>query len=490
MTKNLKYIFFISCIVAILFPLTTIYLIFPSFKTVLVDNIEDEAVRVAKHFSPIVVSVSGDELKNRDEFAVDLQMLAQQFNIKKIKVFTKSGEVIYSSSPEEIGTINNKSFFHEIVAKGEVYAEVVTKDKESASDTVVTTDVVETYIPIMANSTFIGAFEIYYDITDKLQTLNNVAIRLLKISIILMLIFLISISIIAIKSDREITGISISPLGRKRYRSAVYNISMMAAFLFFGNAIVMLVIHPLEISSSIFEAFFNATLLMLLISPALYFFMVQPLLEHISERKKTEMELRETKQMLEDIAQGITENILVLSKDYKVLWANKTALLESGFSIEEIYGDYCFRVTHHREQPCEPPHDRCPVQDVLKTGASIIYEHIHFDKNNNQRYVEVSAYPITDDEGNIIKFIHISRDISKRKQLEQERERLISELKESFENIKTLKGLIPICASCKKIRDDEGFWSQVETYISEHSDAQFSHGICPDCMKELYPEYL
>jgi hypothetical protein len=62
--------------VAILFPLTTIYLIFPSFKTVLIDNIEDEAVRIAKHLSPIVVSASGDELKNRDEFAVDLQMLA------------------------------------------------------------------------------------------------------------------------------------------------------------------------------------------------------------------------------------------------------------------------------------------------------------------------------------------------------------------------------------------------------------------------------
>jgi len=55
--------------------------------------------------------------------------------------------------------------------------------------------------------------------------------------------------------------------------------------------------------------------------------------------------------------------------------------------------------------------------------------------------------------------------------------------------IKTLRGFLPICASCKKIRDDGGYWSQIEAYISEHSDAKFTHGICPECLKKLYPEY-
>jgi len=73
--------------------------------------------------------------------------------------------------------------------------------------------------------------------------------------------------------------------------------------------------------------------------------------------------------------------------------------------------------------------------------------------------------------------------------LEKERERLISELQEALRNIKTLEGLIPICANCKKIRNDEGFWTHFETYIKEHSDIQFSHGICPECMKKLYPEH-
>jgi DNA repair exonuclease SbcCD ATPase subunit len=85
--------------------------------------------------------------------------------------------------------------------------------------------------------------------------------------------------------------------------------------------------------------------------------------------------------------------------------------------------------------------------------------------------------------------VHISRDITEKKMLEKERERLISELQEALRNIKTLEGLIPICANCKKIRNDEGFWTHFETYIKEHSDVQFSHGICPECMKKLYPEH-
>ena len=61
-------------------------------------------------------------------------------------------------------------------------------------------------------------------------------------------------------------------------------------------------------------------------------------------------------------------------------------------------------------------------------------------------------------------------------------------LRRTLEEVKQLRGLVPICAACKKIRDDSGFWHQVETYISLHTDAQFSHGICPKCAKELYPE--
>jgi len=73
---------------------------------------------------------------------------------------------------------------------------------------------------------------------------------------------------------------------------------------------------------------------------------------------------------------------------------------------------------------------------------------------------------------------------------ERERDRLIQELQAAMASIKTLKGLLPICASCKKIRNDKGYWQQVESYLAEHSEVQFSHGICPDCMVKLYPEFV
>jgi sigma-B regulation protein RsbU (phosphoserine phosphatase) len=78
-----------------------------------------------------------------------------------------------------------------------------------------------------------------------------------------------------------------------------------------------------------------------------------------------------------------------------------------------------------------------------------------------------------------------------RKIQEQDREKdeLIARLQEALENVRKLSGLLPICSSCKKIRDDKGYWKQIEQYISEHSEALFSHGICPDCVKKLYPQY-
>jgi GAF domain-containing protein len=75
-----------------------------------------------------------------------------------------------------------------------------------------------------------------------------------------------------------------------------------------------------------------------------------------------------------------------------------------------------------------------------------------------------------------------------RKHAEEERSRLISELQESLAKVRTLSGLLPICASCKKIRDDKGYWNQIETYIKDRSQAEFTHGICPECAQRLYPQ--
>jgi response regulator RpfG family c-di-GMP phosphodiesterase len=82
----------------------------------------------------------------------------------------------------------------------------------------------------------------------------------------------------------------------------------------------------------------------------------------------------------------------------------------------------------------------------------------------------------------------VRREIMLREKAEEEQKKLIEELQCALDSIKALKGLLPICSSCKKIRDDDGYWQNVEKYIREHSEAQFTHGICPDCAQKLYPE--
>lgn len=135
--------------------------------------------------------------------------------------------------------------------------------------------------------------------------------------------------------------------------------------------------------------------------------------------RETEEELKESKEMLEDIAQGITESILLLSKDFKIRWANKAVLRQTGLSMEELLGSYCYKTTHHREQPCQPPGDPCPVSELLKTGEPQVDEHTHYDINGNKIFVEVSAYPIKNDSGEIVSFVHISKDITTRKKMEE-----------------------------------------------------------------------
>jgi PAS domain-containing protein len=93
--------------------------------------------------------------------------------------------------------------------------------------------------------------------------------------------------------------------------------------------------------------------------------------------------------------------------------------------------------------------------------------------------------PLADEAGNSVGYVGVFRDISERKKSEMEREELIAELKKTLAHVKTLSGLIPICAWCKNVRSDTGYWQSVEQYVRKHSDASFSHGMCPSCAEKF-----
>lgn len=83
----------------------------------------------------------------------------------------------------------------------------------------------------------------------------------------------------------------------------------------------------------------------------------------------------------------------------------------------------------------------------------------------------------------------LAREVEERRSVQISNEQLISELRKANAEVKTLSGLLPVCASCKQVRDDQGYWSQLETYLKKHTEISFSHGLCQDCAHKLYPEY-
>lgn len=133
--------------------------------------------------------------------------------------------------------------------------------------------------------------------------------------------------------------------------------------------------------------------------------------------------------------------------------------------------------------------DREAYRKELAARKSVSAYHIPaMDKDGKPIELESSSRIIEDREGRFLGIAGILRDVTERKRSEAEREKLIQQLRGALAEVRSLSGMLPICSSCKKIRDDKGYWSQIESYISEHSGAEFSHGICPECEKKVYEE--
>ncbi|MGH7254148.1 MAG: PAS domain S-box protein, partial [Nitrospirales bacterium] len=118
------------------------------------------------------------------------------------------------------------------------------------------------------------------------------------------------------------------------------------------------------------------------------------------------------------------------------------------------------------------------------------FETVRFRKDGRRIHVSLTVSPIKAADGGIIGVSKIARNITQRKAAEEERERLLGELREALDHIKTLRGMLPICASCKNVRNDQGYWDHIENYIQEHSEARVTHGICPECYRKLYPHLM
>jgi len=210
----------------------------------------------------------------------------------------------------------------------------------------------------------------------------------------------------------------------------------------------------------------------------------------VGKRRQAEEELRLSEEKFSDITSSLGEGVLVFDESGKLSFINPEAEQLLGWSAEELSGKNIHDVVHYkRSDGTHLAAEDCPNIRMLETGKRVFNDDdAYIRKDGTMLPVSYISTPIFK-QGKVSASVVAFRDITNRKQIEAERERLIVELRDALAKINTLKGMIPICSSCKKIRDDQGFWNSIEKYIMEHSEAEFSHGICPECAKKLYPEY-
>jgi PAS domain S-box-containing protein len=194
------------------------------------------------------------------------------------------------------------------------------------------------------------------------------------------------------------------------------------------------------------------------------------------ERKRGE----EARSRLAAIVESSHDAIIGLSLEGLIVSWNTGAEAIFGYSFEEVIGRPSSALLA-RSQPDE----MTGILKQLKAGHFVRdFEALRHTKVGCDVHVAVSVSPIKNSFGRIIGASMIARNINDQKQHEAEREQLIGELQSALMHVQTLSGLLPICASCKKIRDDQGYWTQVEVYLTARSQAEFTHGICPECEQQ------
>ena len=201
----LRYILFIALGVSVFFPVYSIYFIFPEFSNQLTHYAEDAAIRVTDHLRDTIFK--NNTILTRQSFSPDvekdIQDVMRDLRVEQIKVFSASGETLFSSNPADVGKMNTHEYFLTHVALGKLYSKVVQKNSKTLEGRTVQSEVVETYVPLMSKAVFEGAIEVYYDITVNQTSLTTLLDRLKTVIAVFHLIFLVVLFFILVKAERN-----------------------------------------------------------------------------------------------------------------------------------------------------------------------------------------------------------------------------------------------------------------------------------------------
>lgn len=207
-------------------------------------------------------------------------------------------------------------------------------------------------------------------------------------------------------------------------------------------------------------------------------------LVQINDRKWAEEKLKESDERYRGLFERSLDMVYLCDFEGNFIDANEAALKGLGYTKKEIKS-LTFLSLMDKDQL---PRASEAVAEILKTGSQKNTAEFQLKRKDGEHiYIESKGALIYRD-GKPFAIQGVVRNVTERKKLEEEKEKLIYELKQALKEVKQLGGLLPICSHCKKIRDDKGYWNQMEAYIENHSEAEFSHSICQECAKKYYPD--
>lgn len=203
-------------------------------------------------------------------------------------------------------------------------------------------------------------------------------------------------------------------------------------------------------------------------------------------RQAAEEALHQSEELYTRLVNAIPDLVIRTDLAGTILFANDYDFQKvAGYSKEDIQGQNMLSFM--------TPEDQLRAMEntvIMMEGRMGPQEYQMVKKNRDLIHFEVNGDVLRHDDGTPFGMVYVCRNIDDRKQAEKEREKHIAALQQALSEVKVLSGLLPICASCKKIRDDKGYWNQIESYIQNHSEAQFSHGLCPECASKIYPKFF
>ena len=272
---------------------------------------------------------------------------------------------------------------------------------------------------------------------------------------------------------------------------------LVSSTIFFSELIIMLLLQWFPLSPFYVEALFDAAILISILFPVLFVFVFNPMKKNF-ENKKAEEKIKNAilndlntalitaekrKQKFQNLFDLANDIIIILDPDsQRIIDCNVVACKKIGYSKDEMLSMSIYDL---REKP-----EQYIIDDnlhKLKQGKKLCFESSLIRADGSSFPTETSSSMINIGEYTVIQsFI---RDISQRRELEDEKDRTMAKLKSALDEIKTLQGILPMCSFCKKIRNDLGEWEQIDVFIDKNSMADVSHSICPDCMKKNYPKY-